>query len=149
MVNRPVKEMYIGKYYYTLEEKGRLSLPKEFRQKNNSWVVTRGLDGGLFLFKELDFQAQLQNLLSRTFTKKNNRDFVRLMTNEAKVVTPDKNGRVQLPEYLIDFAKLSKSVVLVGSLEKIEIWDRDVYHNYIDSIESKAEEIAEQLEDNE
>lgn len=141
--------MYLGKYYYTLEEKGRVSLPKEFRQENNSWVVTRGLDGGLFLFKESDFQLQLQNLLSRTFTKKKNRDFVRLMTNEAKLVTPDKNGRVQLPEYLISFAKLNKAVVLVGSLEKIEIWDRDTYHNYINSIESKAEEIAEQMEENE
>lgn len=141
--------MFIGKYYYSLEEKGRLSLPKEFRQENNSWVVTRGLDGGLFLYKESDFQIQIQKLLSRTFTKKIHRDFVRLMTNEAKLVTPDKNGRVQLPEYLISFAKLQKAVVLVGSLEKIEIWDRDTYHNYIDSIESNAEAIAEALEDHE
>lgn len=141
--------MFIGKYYYSLEEKGRISLPKEFRQEQNSWVVTRGLDGGLFLFTELDFQNQVKTLWSRTFTKKINRDFVRLMTNEAKVVTPDKNGRVQLPEYLISFAKLEKAVVLVGSLEKIEIWDRDTYHDYIDAIESQAEIIAEQLEKNE
>lgn len=141
--------MFIGKYYHSLEEKGRISLPKEFRQESNSWVVTRGLDGGLFLFKEQDFQKQLETLLSRTFTKKIHRDFVRLMTNEAKVITPDKNGRVQLPEYLITFARLQKAVVLVGSLEKIEIWDRDSYHTYIDSIESNAEEIAEQLETHE
>lgn len=138
--------MFIGKYYYNLEEKGRLSLPKEYRQQSTSWVVTRGLDGGLFVYKEADFQEQLKSLLSRTFTKKIHRDFVRLMTNEAKLVIPDKNGRVQLPEYLISFAKLQKSVVLVGSLEKIEVWDRELYHAYIDSIESKAEEIAETLE---
>ena len=141
--------MFIGKYYHTLEEKGRISLPKEFRQESNSWVVTRGLDGGLFLFKEGAFQEELKKLMSRTFTKKKHRDFVRLMTNEAKIVTPDKNGRVQLPEYLISFAQLQTAVVLVGSLEKIEIWDRDTYHNYIDSIESQAEEIAETLEENE
>ena len=141
--------MFIGKYYHNLEEKGRISLPKEFRQESDSWVVTRGLDGGLFFFKEEDFQEELKNLLSRTFTKKKHRDFVRLMTNEAKIVTPDKNGRVQLPEYLISFAQLQKAVVLVGSLKKIEIWDRDTYHNYIDSIESQAEEISETLEENE
>lgn len=141
--------MYIGKYYYSLEENGRVSLPIEFRRENNKWVVTRGLDGGLFLFREQDFQEQLLALSSRTFTKKINRDFVRLMTNEAKAVTPDKNGRIQLPEYLIEFAKLQKAIVLVGSLEKIEIWDRDTYHVYIDSIESNAEEISEQLEKNE
>ena len=141
--------MFIGKYYFNLEEKGRLSLPKEFRQNNDSWIVTRGLDGGLFLYRENDFEKQLEKLLSRTFTKKIHRDFVRLLTNEAKSITPDKNGRVQLPEYLISFANLKKAVVVVGSLEKIEIWDRDIYHNYIDTIESTAEEIAERLEENE
>ena len=141
--------MFIGKYYHSLEEKGRISLPKEFRQESDSWVVTRGLDGGLFFYKAADFQKELTNLLSRTFTKKKHRDFVRLMTHEAKLVTPDKNGRVQLPEYLISFAQLQKAVVLVGSLEKIEIWDRDTYHDYIDSIESQAEEISETLEENE
>jgi MraZ protein len=137
--------MFIGKYYYTLEEKGRVSLPTKFRQKNKSWVITRGLDGGLFLFKEDDFQNEVEKLLSRTFTKKANRDFIRLMTNEAQVVTPDKNGRVHLPEYLIEFGKLKKALVLIGSGTRIEIWDQKTYHSYMDSIESEAESIAEDL----
>lgn len=138
--------MFIGKYYHSLEEKGRLSLPKVYRQESDAFVVTRGLDGGLFLFKEADFQTEIKTFLSRTFTKKINRDFVRLMTNEAQRVTPDKNGRVHLPEYLIAFAHLKKTVVLVGSLTRIEIWDQDTYHNYIDTIESQAESIAESLD---
>jgi MraZ protein len=137
--------MFIGKYYYTLEEKGRVSLPTKFRQKSKSWVITRGLDGGLFLFKEDDFQNEVEKLLSRTFTKKANRDFIRLMTNEAQVVTPDKNGRVHLPEYLIEFGKLKKALVLIGSGTRIEIWDQKTYHSYMDSIESEAESIAEDL----
>lgn len=141
--------MFIGKYYHSLEEKGRVSLPKTFRQETNLWVITRGLDGGLFLIKEEDFEKQIAKFMSSTFTKKINRDYIRLMTNEAQVVSPDKNGRVLLPEYLIKFAGLSKAVVLVGSLSRIEIWDRGNYHDYIDSIEDKAEEIAESLEKNE
>jgi len=138
--------MFIGKYYHSLEEKGRISLPKKFRQENNSWIITRGLDGCLFLFKQEDFQKQVSKLKSRTFTKKGNRDFIRLMTNEAEAIEPDKNGRVQLPEYLINFANLKKSIVIVGSLTQIEIWDRDIYHDYMNIIEQKAEEITESLE---
>ncbi len=137
--------MLIGTYYHTLEAHGRVSLPKSFRQTHLQWVVTRGLDGGLFLFPAEQFTAELQKLNSRSFTTKRNRDFVRLMTNEAMAVTPDKNGRVQLPEYLIEFAKLNKNLVVVGSLSRAEIWDRDAYHTYMQATESEAEAIAESL----
>ncbi|PIY79708.1 MAG: division/cell wall cluster transcriptional repressor MraZ [Candidatus Pacebacteria bacterium CG_4_10_14_0_8_um_filter_43_12] len=139
--------MLLGKYYHTLEANGRLSLPKSFRGVYPSWIVTRGLDGGLFLIGEEVFKQELDQLSERSLTKKRNRDFIRLMTNEAKPVTPDTAGRVQLPEYLIQFAGLKKEVVIVGSLNKIEIWDRDRYHTYLDTVEPEAEKIAESLDE--
>lgn len=139
--------MYIGKYYHTVEDKGRVSLPKAFREKSDSWILTRGLDGGLFLFEAEKFASELQKLEARSFTKKTNRDFIRLMTNEATEVIPDKNGRVQLPEYLNSFANIHKNVVIVGSYSYIELWDRDTYHTYLETLESSAENIAESLDD--
>jgi MraZ protein len=141
------KKMLLGKYYHTIEANGRISLPKQFRTTYENWIVTRGLDGGLFLFGETVFQQELDKMNERTFTKKRNRDFVRLLTNEAKQVTPDNTGRVQLPEYLIEFAGLKKEVVIIGSLNKVEIWDRDTYHAYVDQLEPEAESIAESLDD--
>jgi MraZ protein len=137
--------MFIGRYYHTLEENGRVSLPKEFRDIETKWVVTRGLDGGLFLYRAQDFQEELQKLTERTFTRKAHRDFVRLMTNDAKAVEADMNGRVSLPEYLIEFAELKKQVVVVGSYSRVELWDRDKYHQYLETVEAQAEEIAESL----
>lgn len=139
--------MLIGKYYHHLEAKGRLSLPKAFRQINQTWVVTRGLDGCLFLLQEDSFQREIEKIADRSLTKKANRDLVRLMTNEAAVVTADEQGRVHLPEYLINFAKLSKEVVVVGSLQYLELWDQTSYHRYIDSIEADAVTIAESIID--
>lgn len=139
--------MLLGKYYHTLEANGRISLPKTFRNAQPSWIVTRGLDGGLFLIGEDDFQQELIKLTERSLTKKRNRDFIRLLTNEAKQVIPDATGRVQLPEYLIQFAGLQKDVVIVGSLNKVEIWDRDRYHAYLATVEPEAESIAESLDD--
>ncbi len=137
--------MFIGRYYHTLETNGRVSLPKTFRDQEINWIVTRGLDGGLFLFRSGDFEIKIRELAERTFTSKSNRDFIRLMTNEAQAVSVDTNGRVQLPEYLIDFARLAKDLVVVGSYSWIEIWDRETYHQYIDPLEDQAEAIAENL----
>jgi MraZ protein len=135
--------MLIGKYYHNLESKGRISLPKKFRSSSKSWIVTRGLDGCLFLLKKENFQSELSKINQAGFSKKANRDLVRLMTNEASEIIPDDNGRVKLPNYLIEFAQLKKSVVIVGSLNRLEIWDQENYHLYLDQLEKKAESIAE------
>lgn len=139
--------MFIGRYYHKLEEKGRISLPKDLRSNNQSWIVTRGLDGGLFLFLAENFVAELEKLALKTFTKKKDRDFIRYMTNDAYQLEVDKNGRVLLPDYLKNFAHIQKEVVIVGSFNKIEIWDRDKYHQYLDQLEDQAEEIAESLDE--
>ena len=139
--------MFIGRYYHTLEENNRVSLPKKFREIETNWIVTRGLDGGLFLFRAQNFNQEIKKLSERTFTKKAHRDFIRLMTNDAQEVAADNNGRVSLPEYLIEFAQLKKQLIIVGSYEWVEIWDRALYHQYLAQIESQAEKIAEGLSD--
>lgn len=140
--------MLIGKYYHHLEDKGRLSLPAKFREISKDWIVTRGLDGCLFLLQESNFKKELEKIAQSSFTKKANRDLVRLMTNEAAELVTDENGRVNLPDYLIKFAKLEKNVVIVGSLNHLEVWDQNKYHDYIDQIEGQAEVIAESIKEN-
>ena len=137
--------MFIGRYYHTIEEKGRVSLPKSFREREKQWVITRGLDGGLFLFPQASFQQQVEALNQLGFTKKAHRDFVRLLTNDADAVEADSQGRITIPEYLRATAQPTKNVVIIGSFERVEIWDVDKYHAYLDTIADKAEEIAEQI----
>lgn len=139
--------MFIGRHYHKLEDKGRISLPKKFREVETDWIVTRGLDGGLFVFKKNDFLEKVEEIANRSFTKKRNRDFVRLMVNEAQEISVDANGRVSLPEYLINLAGLSKDVVVVGSFNYLEIWDQTKYHAYLDQLDKNAEMIAESIED--
>ncbi len=138
--------MFLGKYYHTLEEKGRVSLPKAFRDQTQTWVVTRGLDGCLFLFEATQFATELTKLGERTFTKKAHRDVTRLLANEAAEISVDASGRIHLPEYLINQAQLSKDLVIAGNYNRIEIWNRERYHQYLSVLESQAEEIAEHVE---
>lgn len=139
--------MYLGRYYHTIEEKGRISLPKKFREVTQKFVVTRGLDGGLFLFDHNEWVTQIGSISERTLTKKTHRDFARLMTNDAQEVEVDSQGRILIPDYLRVFATLVKQAVVVGSFNKIEIWNPDKYHTYIESIEKDAEQIAEDVEE--
>lgn len=138
--------MFIGRYYHQLEEKGRVSLPKKFREIESRYVITRGLDGGLFIYPDDEWQKEMTRLSSLKFTKKAHRDFIRLMTNDAQEVEADKLGRIMIPEYLRSFAKLTKQVVMIGSFTKIEMWDTETYHNYLEKIETESESIAEDLE---
>lgn len=137
--------MLLGTHYHTLEDNGRVSLPKSFREQSKAWIVTRGLDGCLFLLPPEQFASELKNITTRSFTNKDTRDLTRLFANEAQEITPDKAGRVQLPEYLISFAQLTKHVVIVGSVTRIEVWDRDRYHTYLSELEPQAETLAERF----
>lgn len=137
--------MFIGRYYHTLEANNRVSLPKTFRDIETDWIITRGLDGGLFGFPQTEFENQLRELTQRTFTVKQNRDFIRLMTNDAYATSVDNNGRVQLPEYLTTLAGLEKQVVVVGSNTWIEIWNVERYHHYLDELSAQAEAISEKV----
>ncbi len=138
--------MLIGRYYHTIEDQGRVSLPKKFRELSDDWIITRGLDGGLFLFFKNTFATELEKLGQQSFTKKAHRDFIRLMANDAQEVDIDSNGRILIPEYLRATAQLVKNVVIVGSYQRIEIWDIDAYHTYIDTLENQAQDIAEKVE---
>lgn len=138
--------MFLGTYYHTIEEKGRVSLPHKFRQTSDEWIITKGLDGGLFLFQAEVFQAELEKLNSKALTKKSHRDLVRYMANEASEVKVDSTGRILIPDFLRAAAQLVKNVVIIGSYQRIEIWNVEKYHQYLDEVNTHAEEIAEGIE---
>jgi MraZ protein len=139
--------MYIGTYYYTLEAKNRVSLPASLRKMTgNEVVVTRGLDGCLFVFDLENWHKTVDAIEDLSFTKQRNRDFVRLLTNNAQQVEIDDQGRILLAEHLKTSAHLEKEIVIVGSMDRIEIWNKETYHTYSKRIETEAENIAEGIE---
>lgn len=140
--------MYLGRYYHTVEHKGRVAVPVKFREKlGDHPVVTRGLDGCLFLFSQEDWTAFSSSLKKAKFTKKVHRDFIRYMTNDASELAFDAQGRVLLPEFLRESAKIAKDTVFAGSSDHVEVWDRETYHTYLDALTERAEDVAEQFDD--
>jgi MraZ protein len=138
---------FIGRYYHALEQKGRLSIPASFRAKlGQSAIVTSGLDGCLFLFDQATWQETIETTAQGPLTKKNARDWGRYLANNAEEVVFDSQGRILLSEHARNTAHLTKDIVVVGSLNRIEIWDRETYHTYLDALEQQVETIAETVE---
>lgn len=140
--------MFMGEYNHTIDTKGRLIIPSRFREElGETFVVTKGLDGCLFVFSDEEWQAFEIKLKSLPLTNKNARQFARFFVAGATPCELDKQGRILLPATLREFAGLEKDVVLTGMLNRIEIWSKDKWNenNSLDDV--AMDEIAEQMTD--
>jgi len=138
--------MFIGEYGHNLDEKGRMAVPAKFRKDlAGGAIITRGLDGCLFLFTTHDWGMLAQKLMTLPLTQANSRAFSRLMLAGAMDVEIDSQGRVLIPEYLRKYAGMGKRVVVTGLYNRIEIWDEGKWNEYKERTEKESGEISERM----
>lgn len=122
--------MFMSEYNHTIDTKGRLIVPSKFREQlGDEFVVTKGMDGCLFVYANDDWNAFEQKLTSLPLINKEARKFARFFLAGAAQVEVDKQGRILLPANLRQFAGLEKDVVLVGVGSRIEIWSQENWEN--------------------
>lgn len=140
------RPMFIGEYHHTLDDKGRMAVPIKFRADlAQGAVVTRGLDRSLFLYPKSEWQKLAEKLASLPMSQADTRAFSRLMLAGAMEVDIDKTGRVNIPEYLREYAGLTKDVVVAGLFNRLEIWDEATWKTYAAKTEAEGNDIAERL----
>jgi MraZ protein len=138
--------MFIGEYQHSLDEKGRVSLPVKFRARLASGcVVTRGIDKCLWVYPADEWEKLAEKISQLPITQKDSRNFSRLILAGAADLTIDKLGRVNLPNYLKDYAGISKKVTVTGMYNKIEIWPEENWNKFKKEMEDNSETIAENL----
>ncbi|PXV89515.1 division/cell wall cluster transcriptional repressor MraZ [Lachnotalea glycerini] len=138
--------MFMGEYNHSIDAKGRLIMPSKFREAlGDEFVVTKGLDGCLFVYPIDEWQAFEEKLKTLPLTNKNARQFSRFFLAGAATCEVDKQGRILLPSVLREFAQLNKDVVLVGVLSRIEIWSKSkwIESNVYDDMDDIAEHMEE------
>ena len=114
--------MFMGEYNHTIDAKGRLIIPSKFREiLGDAFVVTKGLDGCLFVYDNEEWKRFEEKLRSLPITNKEARQFVRFFLAGATEAEVDKQGRILIPNVLREFAEITKDVVLVGVGSRIEI----------------------------
>lgn len=137
--------MFMSEYNHTVDTKGRLIVPSKFREQlGDEFVVTKGMDGCLFVYANDDWSAFEQKLTSLPLINKEARKFARFFLAGAAQVEVDKQGRILLPANLRQFAGLEKDVVLVGVGSRIEIWSRENWENM--DVDSDMDDIAATME---
>lgn len=138
--------MFIGEYSYTIDDKGRLSLPLKYRSKFLSGcVITRGLDHCLWIYTQEEWEKLAEQIGTLPITQQNARSFSRLMLSGAIDLLPDKVGRVNLPSYLKKYAGIKNKVVVAGVYNRLEIWPEESWESFKEGMEKDSDEIAEKL----
>lgn len=139
--------MFIGEYKHNIDDKSRLAIPTKFRKDLlKGAVVTRGLDNCLYVYTALEWKVLAVKIASLPISKANTRAFSRLMLAGAMDVSLDKQGRIILPEYLREYAKMLKKVVITGLYSHLEIWDEESWTKYKKTTEKDSLAIAEALD---
>lgn len=133
--------MLMGEYNHTIDAKGRLIVPAKFREPLGAeFVVTKGLDGCLFVYPDAEWKKFEEKLRSLPLTDPNARKFSRFFLAGAAPCELDKQGRILLPAVLREFAGLEKDVVLAGLGSRVEIWSKEAWDktNLYDDMEEVA-----------
>lgn len=138
--------MFIGEFSHSIDNKGRLAIPKKFREQLVfGGIFTRGLDGCLFLFGKEEWEAISEKLRNLPITASAARTFTRYILSGASEVSFDNLGRVMVPIFLREYAQLKEEVVVVGVGSRAEIWNKKNWERYKAEAEKASEEKAGEL----
>jgi len=125
------KNTFTGEYSYSLDAKGRINIPAKFRNgltddNEKSFVITKGMDACVWVYPIMVWQNIETELKKLSSLSNINRSFVRNTVRYASMVKYDKQGRIAITSNLINYANLSKEALIIGMVNKIEIWDPDL-----------------------
>lgn len=138
--------MFMGEYHHSIDNKGRMIVPSKFREDlGELFIITRGLDQCLFGYPLSEWALIEDKLKGLPLTKKDARAFTRFFFSGATESELDKQGRINIPAPLLQYAKLEKECVVLGVSNRIEIWSKQIWEDYFAESEESFAEIAENM----
>lgn len=138
--------MLLGEFRHNVDVKGRVSVPSKFRgDLGQSFVVTKGLDNCLFAYSKDEWEVLEGKLKALPMTNHDARSFMRFFFSGATECEVDKQGRINIPQNLRDYANIEKDVVIVGVSTRAEIWSSNKWDNYNDSDSLDLDKLASQM----
>ncbi len=138
----------MGEFSHALDEKGRIVIPARLREDlDNHFVMTKGLDGCLFLYPMEEWRRLEERLKALPMTNASARAFQRLFLAGAQDVEVDRQFRVTIPPRLREYAGVVKEVVLVGVSSRVELWALEKWQAYQTDAQLGYEDIAEKMVD--
>jgi len=138
--------VFFGTYTPRLDDKGRLFLPAKFRDElSEGLVVTRGQERCLSVWPLEEFGKLTERMKEAPVTNKGARDYVRMLFAGASDETPDKQGRITIPPMLREYAALTRDCIVIGAMNRIEIWDAASWQTYSEQQEQAFADLSEEV----
>ncbi len=140
--------MLMGEYHHNIDDKKRMIIPSKYREDlGDIVIITRGLEGCLFVYSKAEWDGIVAKLKALPFTKKDARSFVRFFLSGATECEFDKQGRIKIANPLVEYAALSKECVVIGVNDRLEIWSEEVWNNFMNDNSNTLSDAAENLFD--
>lgn len=129
--------MFLGEYQAKFSGKGRIILPRKFRQelKGREVILSRGFESCIWGFDLKDFEEEARKQLEISATEERARYMRRYLFSGSESVELDAQGRIIIPSALLDFASVKMEVAIIGAGDHFEIWDAKIWKKHIKMIE--------------
>jgi len=138
--------MFLGQYDHTIDEKGRLIIPVRYREQLEAGAyITRGFDQNLIVLTASHFEQIYQRVNQMSITDLSARQLRRLMFSNADLLQFDKSGRILIPQFLRDTARLVTNVVVVGVGDYFEVWSAEEWakqSEQLNDVETNAQRFS-------
>jgi MraZ protein len=138
--------MFFGEFEHTIDSKGRLTIPAKFKDElAGGLVVTRGLDHCLWAYTREEWKLVSEKIASLPMASAEARRFTRFMFAGASEAIPDRQGRIIIPQKLLEHAGIDKDVVVTGMMNRIEIWSPERWQEEQGQATENPEALVAQL----
>ena len=140
--------MFYGEHEHTIDDKSRLTLPARFRPALGEGVVlTKGIERTIDVYPRREWEQATRRYEELDSFNRESRDMKRFVYAGMTPTELDRQGRVVLPQNLVDHAELGREVVVLGVHDHLEIWNRAAWTKHLDAIEGSVGDVAERVAD--
>ncbi len=139
--------MFMGQYEHILDKKKRLFIPSRFRKGLRKFIITCGLEDCLFMYTPDGWEKISKKFSILPLTKSDARAFIRTFLAGANECDLDKQGRILIPQNLVQYSDIKEEIIIIGVLDRIELWSKKKWQLYNANAKKSYCEIAEKLVD--
>jgi MraZ protein len=137
-----------GRYSYSVDSKGRIALPAKLRKNvspaaNDTFIITRGFEQCLFVYPQDEWNKVEESVRGLSPSNPQHRFFVRTLLQWSTDVQLDGQARLTIPQDLLKFAGIENEVLILGVMERVEIWNPKTYEEYMNNQPATYETVAE------
>lgn len=139
--------MFLGRFNHQIDEKGRVRIPTKFKEQlGDEPFITSGSNGCLLVYSQQDFYNKfLSKLTDLAIEDVEELQLARIFASNAIEGKEDKQGRILLPQHLIDHAGITKNLITIGVVDHVEIWSEETWTAYNQADGSSLDSVIARL----